>query len=820
MQTTKFDTGVIRSELNDIHTFSRIWIAAQKSPDELPPFEEVALGSLGQAAPRTALFGLVAGRWKAMRIGRSVATWLKTRNGDHLEDTRDIAGETALACLREAYERRRPVLATLPIVTDDLVETLEVLALPLSTRWTMSLALLFAQPRRTRTNIAKVLLSASEEGFLAFAPLRLEGCSPLDFQVVSANAAASALLGRRDHDLRGQRATKLLQDFAQGPLVLERLRASMIASRPARLEVRFERGNEFAELQIGIAPSGDILAVSLTDVRDIKAREASFRLLFESNPLPLLIFDPDSLIIDQANESAARIYATETESLVGLHLTTVWPDATPDLVHELIAGAPIEKPFVHCNLQDSRIDAFVYARKLSTKDKSSCLLAIVDVTARLQAEAHISFLAKHDTLTGLHNRLTFRDSLEAELARKTANGMLPVICLDLDHFKDVNDTLGHPVGDKLLREVAARLKDCVRDGDVVARLGGDEFAILPLTIARREDIEIVCARLVRTIEQPFFLDDHEIAISVSVGVALAPHNSSDSDTLIKYADMALYQAKADGRGAYRFFESAMERELHVRRSMEQDMRHAIGVEEFRLYFQPLLRIGDRRLTGFEALLRWERPGHGLVRPGDFIPLAEATGLIAPIGDWVLREACNEAVRWPDDLSVSVNVSPSQFRTRRLVPSVIRALAASGLSPSRLELEITETVLLSVAETNLQTLHELRSLGVRIAMDDFGTGYSSLSYLRKFPFDKIKIDRSFVRELPSNAECLAIVRAVLGLGKSLGITTTAEGVETQEQLSVLQAEGCTEAQGYLFSKPVAAAELSSLLSTLDGQPRAA
>jgi diguanylate cyclase (GGDEF)-like protein/PAS domain S-box-containing protein len=821
MQVTKFDTGVIRSELNDIHIFSRIWIAAQKSPDELPPFEEVALGSLGQAAQRTALFGGGEdGRWKAMRVGRSIAAWLNMKNGDHLEDSCDIAGETVLACLRDAVERRRPVLATLPVVTDDLVETLEVLALPLSTRWSMSLALLFAQARPHRMNIANVLLSVSEEGFLAFAPLRLEGGSLLDFQVVSANPAAGALLGRQCHDLKGQRATNLLRAFAQGPLVLEKLRASMNLSRPTRLEVRLERSDEFIDLQIGIAPSGDILAVTLTDVRDIKAREASFRLLFESNPLPLLIFDPDVLTIEQANQSAARIYTIGSESLVGLPLTSVWPEATPDLVRELISGASNEKPFAHYNLQDRRIDAFVYARDLSTKDKNACLLAIVDVTARLQAEAHISFLAQHDTLTGLHNRFTFRKSLEAELARKTANGMLAVICLDLDHFKDVNDTLGHPVGDKLLREVAGRLKDCMREGDVVARLGGDEFAILPLTIASRDDVETVCARLVRTIEEPYFLDDHEIALGVSVGVALAPQNSNDPDTLMKYSDMALYQAKSDGRGAYRFFESAMERKLHARRSLEQDLRHAIGEEELRLHFQPLLRIRDKRLTGFEALVRWARPGHGLVRPMDFIPLAEATGLIVPIGDWILRVACHEAARWPNDLSVSVNVSPAQFRTKRLVPSVIRALAASGLSPSRLELEITETVLLSVADTNVQILHELRSLGVRIAMDDFGTGYSSLSYLRKFPFDKIKIDRSFISELPNNVECLAIVRAVLGLGKSLGVTTTAEGVETQEQLSVLQAEGCTEAQGYLLSKPIAAEDLPALLCALDSRVRAA
>jgi len=340
---------------------------------------------------------------------------------------------------------------------------------------------------------------------------------------------------------------------------------------------------------------------------------------------------------------------------------------------------------------------------------------------------------------------------------------------------------------------------------VVARLGGDEFAILLTGVAEPEAAAALAGRLVETLGRPFMLDGQLINVGASIGIVLAPADGLDPDLLMKNADLALYKAKGDGRGTFRFFERAMDR-----RALELDLREALNAGEFELYFQPLLDLARDRIVSFEALLRWRHPVRGMISPAHFIPVAEDTGLIVPLGEWVLRQACAEAAGWPDEMRVSVNVSAVQFRQRNLVQLVMSALAGSGLEPERLELEITESVLMQESEASVRILHQLRSLGVRIAMDDFGTGYSSLSYLRRFPFDKIKIDRAFVRELSRNPESTAIVRAIVSLGRSLGISTTAEGVETQEQLDIVRAEGCTEVQGYLLSEPKPAREALALL----------
>ena len=434
-----------------------------------------------------------------------------------------------------------------------------------------------------------------------------------------------------------------------------------------------------------------------------------------------------------------------------------------------------------------------------------------DITARRQAEARVAYLASHDSLTDLPNRTLFHAQLEIALAGVARGGSLAVHSIDLDRFKDVNDTLGHPVGDALLQEVAKRLQAGLRDGDLVARLGGDEFAVIQMNIDRPEASSDLAQRLIQSVAVPYLIESHHIVIGASIGVTIAPADGVDVDQLLKNADMALYRAKSQGRGTFSFFEQEMDIRLQARRLLEKDLRGALGAGEFEVHYQPLFNIAAGRISGFEALLRWHHPTRGMVPPDEFIPLAEETGLIVQIGDWVLRQACAEAAHWPPAIKVAVNLSPVQFKSRGLLESVLGAVASGGLSPDRLELEITETVLLEVGDTTVATLHKLRSLGIHIALDDFGTGYSSLSYLRSFPFDKIKIDRSFTRNLSSGADASAIVRTVTRLAKDLGMSTTAEGVETQDDLDFLREIGCTEIQGYLISAAAPAHAVPGLLT---------
>jgi len=399
------------------------------------------------------------------------------------------------------------------------------------------------------------------------------------------------------------------------------------------------------------------------------------------------------------------------------------------------------------------------------------------------------------------------------LATTQQGAHVAVFCLDLDRFKDVNDEHGHPVGDLLLKAVADRLRQSIRDIDMVARLGGDEFAIVQAGSSQPTDATALASRLIDVIGASYELDGRQVAVELSIGIALAPGDGLNPGQLLKNADTALYRAKSDGHGFYRFFEPEMDARMQARRKIEIDLRNAIANSEFELFYQPLVDMRTESVTGFEALIRWHHPQRGMVSPLDFIAVAEETGLIVPIGDWVLRQACVEAVTWPSHIKIAVNLSPIQFKSKALLLSVVSALAASGLSPRRLELEITESVLLQDGDATLAVLHELRALGIRISMDDFGTGYSSLSYLRKFPFDKIKIDQSFIVDMSDHNDSLAIVRAVIAMGSGLGIATTAEGVETPEQFKQLKLEGCTEVQGYLFSPPRPAAEIKALLASI-------
>jgi diguanylate cyclase (GGDEF)-like protein len=434
-----------------------------------------------------------------------------------------------------------------------------------------------------------------------------------------------------------------------------------------------------------------------------------------------------------------------------------------------------------------------------------------DITERRRAEAKISHLARHDPLTNLPNRVMFREFLDMAFAKPRAGEGCAILCLDLDHFKTVNDTLGHAIGDEVLKLAAVRLLTAVQSADMVARIGGDEFAIVQTAVTRPEQCSELASRIVDLLSQPFEIACRPIELGTSVGIAIAPNDGADPDQLLKNADMALYLAKSDGRGTHRFFEREMDRRLQARHTLEIDLRAAIINAEFELHYQPIIRLEDGRVSGLEALVRWNHPQRGLIPPGQFIPLAEETGLIVPLGEWVLRTACAQAARWSEPLGVAVNLSAAQFKGRNLVQIALSALAASGLAPNRLDLEITESVLLQDEANTLATLHQLRGLGVRISMDDFGTGYSSLAYLRSFPFDKIKIDRSFVRDMPERNDSQAIIRAVTGLAQSLKISTVIEGIETEEQLKMAKAEGCDEAQGFLFSKPLPEREVAEFLA---------
>jgi len=539
------------------------------------------------------------------------------------------------------------------------------------------------------------------------------------------------------------------------------------------------------------------------------------------------MFDGELRLI-VCNANYAAMYGLPTEhTQPGTSLRTILehrvetgtsPINVENFVEEMLATS--SKPTLGIaeeQLHDGRIISVINA-PLST---GGGVTIHMDVTEKRNSEKQIAFLAHHDALTGLANRVQLREHIEKSLKHVERGERFSVLCLDLDRFKDINDTLGHSIGDALLCAVSKRLHELVRDSDLVSRTGGDEFSIVQSgTEQPMAASTALAARVVEALSVPFDLGDHHVVIGASVGIAIAPDDGNDADQLLRNADMALYRAKDDGCGRFHFFESEMDARAQARRIVELDLRKAITAGEFEVFYQPIVNLAENKISGFEALLRWNHPTRGRVSPDEFIALAEETGLIIVIGEYVIRQACAEARTWPSDLRVAVNVSPVQFRNKSLVSTVISALAASGLRSDRLEIEITESVLMHNNDATLAMLHQLRSLGVRISMDDFGTGYSSLSYLRSFPFDKIKIDQTFVRDLIDKPDSIAIIRAVAGLGHSFRMTTTAEGVETQEQLDQMRAEGCTEVQGYFYSKPIPASDVAQLISSFQKRARAA
>jgi diguanylate cyclase (GGDEF)-like protein/PAS domain S-box-containing protein len=531
----------------------------------------------------------------------------------------------------------------------------------------------------------------------------------------------------------------------------------------------------------------------------------------------LCMFDADAKLVI-FNPRFAEIYGVPPEKIApGMTTRELLALA---LNHSMIADVDpegtlaLQQSFIREGKSGLVIERLTDGRSVSISHRpmpgGGFVATFEDITERLVAEEKIRHLAHFDALTDLPNRVTFYERMGTILSRLRRSESIAVMSLDLDHFKNVNDTLGHPIGDRMLQAAAERMRSCVRSEDVVARLGGDEFAVVQVPSDQSPNITALAERLIEAVGSPYDIEGHLVVVGASIGIALAPSDGREPDLLMKNADLALYRAKADGGGVYRFFEIAMDARMQARRALELDLRKAVVKGEFELYYQPIVDVKTGQITSCEALIRWHHPERGMIPPLEFIPVAEETGLIVPIGEWVLRQACAEAARWPKQITIAVNLSPAQFKSRNLVPTVINALAKSGLPAGRLELEITELVLLQDNEGAFAILHQLRDLGIRIAMDDFGTGYSSLGYLRSFPFDKIKIDRSFIHDLPAKEDSVAIVRAVVGLGSSLGITTTAEGVETKEQLVSLTSEGCNEAQGFFFSHPQPAADVQRLL----------
>jgi diguanylate cyclase (GGDEF)-like protein len=441
------------------------------------------------------------------------------------------------------------------------------------------------------------------------------------------------------------------------------------------------------------------------------------------------------------------------------------------------------------------------------------LVTAEDISDQVAEKTRAAELARIDPVTSLGNRSMLRERLTELLATlDRSTDTAAVLTVDLDRFRVINDSLGASIGDALLRVVAARIRSAVRRGDAAARLGADEFAIIQLGQPQPQSAAALAKRLVDLLGRSYIVEGHLLNIGASIGIALMPADGRDCDQILRNADLALRRAKQEGRATYRFFETAMDEQMQARRSLELDIRSALALRELALVYQPQLNLGSGLITGFEALLRWHNPKRGLVSPADFIPLAEEIGLIVPIGEWVIRTACHEAAGWPKPLGVAVNVSAVQFGSASLVPTILSALAENGLDPCRLELEITESVLLGDHRSALDALHRVREMGVRVSMDDFGTGYSSLSYLRSFPFDRIKIDQSFVRSRPDDPSGMAIVRAIAGLGRSLGMTTLAEGVETEEQLARVAADGCTDVQGYLIARPLPPERIGEFLQS--------
>ncbi|TGT91925.1 EAL domain-containing protein [Mesorhizobium sp. M8A.F.Ca.ET.161.01.1.1] len=794
-----------QTESDDVRLILRRWQSACGT-GRLPPYEEIALGSIGRFSEEIAVVRRLGDEPPfLLRCGRRFRAIVGFAESARSLDELPYAFNLAIAsALDNASSAGEPRLKVCHWVVDGKVSTIEIVALPLSCRWPGEYFLLFLRPRASQFELASLLINSTQEGVMGLSPVDCGHGAISDFCILSINEAAAGFFGATVESLQCTLLSDALTQVGIPEVPQELLRAGS-GGRLSSFELAYWLGQQRIALKVGVDIAGGVLVVTLTDIRDLKARETLFRSLFDDNPVPMFVRSQSTGNFLNVNEAALRLYGYSRSNFLDRSLAEIRVDGTTR------ESDGREMVLRHRTADGRELDVIEYTSETLVDHQVAILSTIVDITERKRAEAHITFLAHHDPLTGLANRTVFTRELErAVVSLKQDGRRFGVVLIDLDNFKTVNDTLGHAAGDALLIEVTARLKELVRKTDVVARLGGDEFAILVPAVECRSDIEELGQRVIRDLTAIRKVDGAEIVIGASIGAALVPDDAADIDSLLKCADLALYRAKQSDKGTFRWFEAGMDMRQRERRALEIELRGAEIDREFELHYQPIIRTQTGKLRGFEALLRWHNPRRGMVSPADFIPIAEETGKLDELGRWALAVACREAATWPRELVLSVNVSPVQFRKGDLVGTVGLALAGSGLEPHQLEIEITESVLLSASSTNLAILKQLRSMGVRIALDDFGTGYSSLSYLRQFPFNRLKIDRSFVREIGRCPESLAIVRAVIGLGASLGIDTTAEGVETVGQLETLRAEKCGELQGFLFSPPVASESVAAII----------
>lgn len=589
----------------------------------------------------------------------------------------------------------------------------------------------------------------------------------------------------------------------------------------------------FAEIDrllgVGIAASKKALDDHVSRVSGFAVFDADMRPLAVSSDVPQAVLDAERANPEFQAAFKAALESGSPQVIAGADFADAEQDYHRHVLVPVSEGGKVRRVYVvEANQRSAEMMTEVALTTVSVVTSLLIVMGFVVPAAiatrrireRWMAEDKIRFLALHDALTGLPNRVQLRDRLEQATARARRRGRtMAVLCLDLDRFKDINDTLGHATGDMLLQEVSDRLRSCVREVDVVARLGGDEFAIVAEDLETPEDAARLARRLCNAVAEPYDVNGHEFANSVSIGIALGPVEGVDSDALLKNADLALYRAKHDGRNTFRFFEPEMDAALQERRRLERDLRMALRNGELEVRYQPQYELETGRLTGYEALLRWQHPTRGEIEPAVFVPIAEDTGLIMPIGEWVLRTACTYAATWPAHISLAVNLSPAQFKSQDIVGSITRILKETGFAPNRLELEITEGLLLQNTEQVIDQLKRLDALGVSIAMDDFGTGYSSLSYLTRFPVRKIKIDRSFIDTLGTEPETTAIVSSIVGLGQSLNVTITAEGVENAGQADMLRSWGCDQVQGFFYGRPNSKVAGSTAASTVEeAEPR--
>jgi diguanylate cyclase (GGDEF)-like protein/PAS domain S-box-containing protein len=581
-------------------------------------------------------------------------------------------------------------------------------------------------------------------------------------------------------------------------------------------------GRSFQAISRPLAHSGWIATIEdITERRKLEQeRDRNYAFLsqiIDHIPSQITVKDAGDRRYLLLNRVAESHFGISRELIVGRTAYDIFPKASADIVtaDDEKALQSTEGLFKDEHLWTSQAmgNRYITSKRIGIRNQagepSYVINVVEDVTERRRAAEKIAHLAHYDALTDLPNRVLFREQIERELHKAVAGEQFALLYIDIDEFKGINDSLGHHVGDELLKAVAARIRNCIKPADLIARLGGDEFAVIQTAAGDRDDVVEFVTRIHDAIRQPYQCLGHQLTTDASIGIALAPQDGTDLDQLIKHADLAMYGAKAEGRRTHRFFEPVMDARAKARLTMEQDLRQSMADGGFELHYQPLLDLASSEVTGCEALLRWRHPERGMVSPAEFIPLAEDIGLINELGDWVLQTACHEAAAWPPHIRLAVNVSPVQLKSPTLALRIMGALATSGLPPDRLEIEITEAVLIHDDETALAILHQLRAIGVRIALDDFGTGFSSLSYLKRFPFDKIKIDRCFVSDIEVDGSA-DIVRAVVNIAASRNMTTTAEGVETEQQKQLLKKLGCTQMQGYLFSKPKPAAEVRRLL----------